>query len=239
MPLISPPPPTATITSTSRSGCGLQHLQPHGALARDDGVVVVGVHEAQVLRRGELEGVGARLVQRVAMQHHLGTEAACALHLHAGGEAWHHDHRAQAQALRVVGHALAPVLDLMCSHFVLTLAAQQGSKFNVRRDINGLMALAGRHLMWPEPVLARLRDFLARRCKDNEFWRGHEQLSHREFLERHGIWRGPYEEGTLFFYLDEYAKDSPKDLLALLPPRALAQPRAEKAARWWRKTSIR
>jgi hypothetical protein len=28
----------------------------------------------------------------------------------------------------------APVLDLMCSHFVLTLAAQQGSKFNVRRD---------------------------------------------------------------------------------------------------------
>ena len=43
----------------------------------------------------------------------------------------------------------APVLDLMCSHFVLTLAAQQVSKFNVRRDINGLMALAGRHLIWP------------------------------------------------------------------------------------------
>ncbi|MFT4193697.1 ATP-binding protein [Ottowia sp.] len=110
----------------------------------------------------------------------------------------------------------APVLDLMCSRFVLTLAAQQGGKFNVRRDINGLMSLAGRHLMWPEPVLARLREFLARRCKDNEFWRGHEQLAHPEFLERHGVWRGPYEEGTLFFYLDEYAKDSPKDLLALL-----------------------
>lgn len=110
----------------------------------------------------------------------------------------------------------APVLDLMCSHFVLTLAAQQGGKFNVRRDINGLMALAGRHLMWPQAVLLRLREFLARRCKDNEFWRGHEQLSNAEFLERHGIWRGPYEEGTLFFYLDEYAKDSPKDLLALL-----------------------
>lgn len=110
----------------------------------------------------------------------------------------------------------APVLDLMCSHFVLTLAAQQGSKFNVRRDINGLMSLAGRHLMWPEPVLARLREFLARRCKDNDFWRGHEQLGGAEFLERHGVWRGPYEEGTVFFYLDEYAKDSPKDLLALL-----------------------
>ena len=124
--------------------------------------------------------------------------------------------REQAGMLATPGLATAPVLDLMCSHFVLTLAAQQGSKFNVRRDINGLMALAGRHLLWPEPVLLRLREFLTRRCKDNEFWRGHEALSNADFLERHGIWRGPYEEGTLFFYLDEYAKDSPKDLLALL-----------------------
>ncbi len=124
--------------------------------------------------------------------------------------------RGQAGMLATPGLDSAPVLDLMCSHFVLTLAAQQGSKFNVRRDINGLMALAGRHLLWPEPVLLRLREFLTRRCKDNEFWRGHEALSNAEFLERHGIWRGPYEEGTLFFYLDEYAKDSPKDLLALL-----------------------
>ncbi|WP_028604646.1 ATP-binding protein [Ottowia thiooxydans] len=124
--------------------------------------------------------------------------------------------REPAGMLASPGLQAAPVLDLMCSHFVLTLAAKQGAKFNVRRDINGLMALAGRHLMWPEPVLARVREFLGRRCKENDFWRGHEQLSNPEFLERHGIWRGPYEEGTLFFYLDEYAKDSPKDLLALL-----------------------
>jgi len=110
----------------------------------------------------------------------------------------------------------APVLDLMCSHFVLTLAAKQGGKFNVRRDLNGLLSLSGRHLVWPAPALARLREFLGRRCKDNEFWRGHEQLSTAEFLERHGVWRGPYEEGTLFFYLDEYAKDQPKDLLSVL-----------------------
>lgn len=110
----------------------------------------------------------------------------------------------------------APVLDLMCSHFVLTLAAQRGSSFNVRRDVNGLMALSGRHLVWPRAVLARLREFLARRCRDNELWRGHERLGDAEFLERHGTWRGPYEEGTLFFYLDEYAKDAPKDVLALL-----------------------
>ena len=114
------------------------------------------------------------------------------------------------------GLGAAPVLDLMCSHFVLTLAAKQGAKFNVRRDLNGLLALAGRHLVWPAPALARLREFLQRRCKDNEFWRGHEALAPRAFLDRHGAWRGPYEEGTLFFYLDEYAKDAPKDLLAVL-----------------------
>ncbi|MEW6464809.1 MAG: ATP-binding protein [Pseudomonadota bacterium] len=114
------------------------------------------------------------------------------------------------------GLAQAPVLDLMCSHFVLTLAARQGAKFNVRRDLNGLLALAGRHLVWPRPLLARLREFLARRCRDNEFWSGHEALDDRAFLERHGVWRGPYEEGSLFFYLDDYAKDAPRDLLAVL-----------------------
>ena len=35
-------------------------------------------------------------------------------------------------------------------------------------------------------------------------------------MQRHGTWRGPYEEGTLFFYLDEHAKDQPKDLLSVL-----------------------
>ena len=120
------------------------------------------------------------------------------------------------QVLPSPGLRDAPVLDMMCSHFVLTLAAKQGGKFNVRRDLNGLLSLAGRHLVWPVSTLARLREFLARRCHDNEFWRGHEALSPREFLERHGHWRGPYEEGTLFFYLDEYAKDQPKDLLSVL-----------------------
>lgn len=122
----------------------------------------------------------------------------------------------ESQLLPSPGLKDAPVLDLMCSHFVLTLAAKQGAKFNVRRDLNGLLSLAGRHLVWPAPSLERLREFLGRRCKDNEFWRGHEQLATREFLERHGAWRGPYEEGTLFFYLDEYAKDQPKDLLSVL-----------------------
>jgi SpoVK/Ycf46/Vps4 family AAA+-type ATPase len=110
----------------------------------------------------------------------------------------------------------APVLDLMCSHFVLTLAARRGSNFNVRRDLNSVVGLTGRHLVWPAPALRRLREFLGRRCASNEYWRGHEALSDTEFVARHGTWRGPYEEGALFFYLDEYAKDQPKDLISLL-----------------------
>jgi len=126
-------------------------------------------------------------------------------------------------ATHLRGHTLpspglkeAPVLELMCSHFVLTLAAKQGPRFNVRRDLNGLLSLTGRHLVWPAPVLNRLREFLGRRCAGNEVWKGVESYDGRTLLERHGVWRGPYEEGTLFFYLDEYAKDQPKDLLAVL-----------------------
>ncbi len=122
----------------------------------------------------------------------------------------------QSQCLLSPGLKEAPVLDLMCSHFVLTLAARQGGKFNLRRDLNSLLALSGRHLVWPLPALLRLREFLGRRCKDNEFWRGHELLPDAEFMARYGAWRGPYEEGTLFFYLDEHAKDQPKDLLSVL-----------------------
>ena len=110
----------------------------------------------------------------------------------------------------------APVMDLMCSHFVLTLASRQGASFNVRRDFNGIVGLAGRHLVWPVSVLSRLRDFLPRRCLGNELWRGHEALDPQEFLQHHGIWRGPYDEATLFFFLDEYAKDQPKDLISVL-----------------------
>ncbi len=126
--------------------------------------------------------------------------------------------RALGEGRLHVPHGLrqAPVLDLMCSHFVLTLAARQGPRFNVRRDLNTLLSLAGRHLVWPHTVLQRLREFLQRRCKDNELWAGHDKLATGAFMDRYGVWRGPYEEGTLFFYLDEYAKESPKDLLSVL-----------------------
>jgi SpoVK/Ycf46/Vps4 family AAA+-type ATPase len=124
-----------------------------------------------------------------------------------------------ASAARVVlspGLKEAPVLDRMCSQFVLTLTMRHAGRFNLRRDWNSLLSLTGRHLVWPASVLARLRSFLNQRCRGNEQWKGHEALSDEAFMERHGGWRGPYEEGTLFFYVDEYIKDSPKDLLAVL-----------------------
>ncbi|MDP3223176.1 MAG: AAA family ATPase, partial [Rubrivivax sp.] len=123
---------------------------------------------------------------------------------------------ADSRCLLSPGLAEAPVMDTLCSHFVLTLTLHQAGRFNLRRDWNSLLSLVGRHLVWPVPVLARVRGFLLQRCKGNPQWKGHEALSDQAFLDKHGPWRGPYEEGTLFFYIDEYIKDAPKDLLTVL-----------------------
>ena len=126
------------------------------------------------------------------------------------------ENRSDIRMLLSPGLREAPVLDRMCSHFVLTLTLRNPGRFNLRRDWNNLLSLTGKHLAWQPSVLARMREFLAQRCKGNEHWQGHERLSDEAFVARHSAWRGPYEEGTLFFYIDEYIKDSPKDLLATL-----------------------
>jgi SpoVK/Ycf46/Vps4 family AAA+-type ATPase len=123
---------------------------------------------------------------------------------------------ADTRSVASPGLADAPVLDRLCSHFVLTLTLRQAGRLNPRRDWNNLLSLVGRHLVWPLPVLARLRGFLKVRCRGNPAWRGHDALTDEGFIHRHGVWSGPYEEGTLFFYLDEFAKDSAKDLMAVL-----------------------
>ena len=110
----------------------------------------------------------------------------------------------------------APLLDLMCSRFVLQLIDRLGPRFQLRRDLHSLLALVGRHLVWPASVLARLRPFLEQRCRDHESWQGQAQLSHSEYLDTYGAWQGPFEEGTLFFHLDEYAREAPKDVMTVL-----------------------
>ncbi|HEY4083993.1 MAG TPA: AAA family ATPase [Burkholderiaceae bacterium] len=126
------------------------------------------------------------------------------------------DARATARVLPSPGLKEAPVLDRMCSQFVLTLTVKHAGRFNLRRDFNGLLSFTGRHLVWPVRVLGRLRDYLNTRCQGNEAWAGHSLLSDDAFLERYGVWSGPFAEATLFFYLDEYVKDAPKDMMALL-----------------------
>ena len=123
---------------------------------------------------------------------------------------------AETRQLTSPGLTEAPVLDLLSSHFVLTLALRSSGRFNLRRDWNSLLAIVGRHLVWTPPVLTRVRAYLRERCKGNALWRGHEALGDEAFIAKFGPWRGPYEEGTLFFYIDEYIKDSPKDLLTVL-----------------------
>ena len=100
--------------------------------------------------------------------------------------------KAQGAASWIVspGLADAPVLDRLCSHFVLTLTLRQLSAFSLRRDWAGLLGLVGRHLVWPAPVLGRLRGYLAKRCEGNPQWRGHAALADAAFIRRHGEWRG-------------------------------------------------
>lgn len=110
----------------------------------------------------------------------------------------------------------APLLDLMCSRFVLQVVGRLGPRFQLRRDLHSLLALVGRHLVWPASVLARLRQYLEQRCREHEAWQGQAQLSPSEFLDAYGAWQGPFEEGTLFFHLDEYAREAPKDVMTVL-----------------------
>ena len=90
-------------------GLRAQHLDAYRALAGDDQLVVERVDEGQALLVGELQRVLARLVEGVAVQHDLGAEAARALDLDHRRRQRHHDHRAQAQPLRVVRHTLRVV----------------------------------------------------------------------------------------------------------------------------------
>ena len=119
--------PTAADGHHQRIQFGLlrQHLQRGRTLAGHDGDVVVGVHEHQVLGVGQLPGVRVGLFQRGAVQDHLRAEAARARHLDAGREAGHDDGGRDAQALRVIGHALRVVARAHGDHAARALGRRQ------------------------------------------------------------------------------------------------------------------
>jgi hypothetical protein len=71
------------------------------------------VHKGQLLRIGQIHCVAARFVQCVAVQYHFGSKPTGAFYFDTGCKARHHNHRAQMQALSVVGHPLCVVA---CAH---------------------------------------------------------------------------------------------------------------------------
>ena len=111
-------------------------------------------------------------------------------------------------------HLAAPV-DRLSSLFALKLVLTLGPKFNLRRDINDVMTLCARHLVWPVSIAQKVQKFLSHRCTEMPAWAGVGKLSPDEFIARHGVWNGTYDDTTLFYYLDEFCKQNGKDVLAL------------------------
>ncbi len=114
----------------------------------------------------------------------------------------------------------AAPLDLLCARFALKTILQLGPKFNLRRDINNVVTLAGRYFAWPEPILAKLKDFLGKRCVDMTAWQDASKLSLDEFMVRHGTWNGLYDDASLYYFLDEFVKLNSKEVLAMFQQTA-------------------
>lgn len=112
------------------------------------------------------------------------------------------------------GLADASALDLMCARFALRSVLSLGPKFNLRRDINNLVTLSGRWMVWPRPTLERLQAYIARRCAEAPAWAGAADLPPEEFMARYGVWSGLYDDTSMYYYLDEFVKLHGKELLA-------------------------
>ncbi len=126
--------------------------------------------------------------------------------------------------------ALGTPIDRLSTLFALRLVLALGPKFNLRRDINDVMTLSARHLVWPVSVAQKVQKFLGARCVDMPAWAGVAKLTPEEFITRHGVWNGTYDDTTLFYYLDEFCKQNAKDLLALFQTTVDALEKASRDA---------
>ncbi|TWG85442.1 SpoVK/Ycf46/Vps4 family AAA+-type ATPase [Cupriavidus gilardii J11] len=113
-------------------------------------------------------------------------------------------------------------LDWMCAHFALRVVCALGPRFNLRSNINDVLTVSAQELVWPLGVVLRVQRFLAARCADMPAWRGAGRMSPEEFLERHGQWNSAFDEGALFYYLDEYVKHNAKDMFTVFEVSAAA-----------------
>ena len=128
---------------------------------------------------------------------------------------FHADHNDAPLTIASPHAHLATPIDRLSSLLALRLVLSLGAKFNLRRDINDVMTLAARHLVWPVSIAQKVQKFLGHRCTDMPAWAGVAKLSPEEFIARHGLWNGTYDDTTLFYYLDEFCKQNAKDLLAM------------------------
>ncbi len=109
-------------------GHGGEHLQRDRALAADDALVVVRVHDREAVLARVLERRGLRLVEGFAGEDHLDAVLARALHLHVRGEARHEDRGADAEPLRVVSDCLRVVAGGDRQHARLALDRAQAQE---------------------------------------------------------------------------------------------------------------
>ncbi|MET0506837.1 MAG: AAA family ATPase [Burkholderiaceae bacterium] len=123
--------------------------------------------------------------------------------------------RRDSDAIVPAAIADAQPLDLLATRFALSTVLTLGPKFNLRRDVNNVVALVGRYLVWPLTALSRLQQYLAHRCIEAPAWAGIAALEPADLVARHGIWNGPYDDASLFYYLDEFVKLNGKDMLSV------------------------
>ncbi|TAG83476.1 MAG: ATPase, partial [Betaproteobacteria bacterium] len=94
---------------------------------------------------------------------------------------------------------LATPIDQLSSLLALRLVLSLGAKFNIRRDINDVMTLTARNLIWPVSIAQKVQKFLSHRCAEMPAWAGVAKLAPDEFIARHGAWNGTYDDTTLFY----------------------------------------
>ncbi|MEV8471919.1 ATP-binding protein [Ralstonia sp. UNC404CL21Col] len=112
----------------------------------------------------------------------------------------------------------APILsslDSMCAQFALRTVCAMGLRFNLRTNINDILTVCAPELIWPVTVIQRLQRFLSARCADMPGWRAVGKLDLPTFMDRHGQWSSAFDEGSLFYYLDEYVKHHAKDMFTV------------------------
>lgn len=120
------------------------------------------------------------------------------------------------------GSGASSALDWMCAQFALRVVCALGPRFNLRSNINDVLTVSAQELVWPYGIVLRVQRFLAARCADMPAWRGAGRLTPQEFLERHGQWNSAFDEGALFYYLDEYVKHNAKDMFTVFEVSAAA-----------------